>query len=108
MDALPTSADIERLLDHVRVAQNDSGAVQELITEAIEYVKRGKGKEVHRFCSDGGAPPDFELQTCMLRLFSFKRKGVIAEWIDGLAEEYGTCVDCYKGFVAAKENLRAR
>lgn len=50
----------------------------------------------------------FRLQVCMLRSLSFKVKRSIAIWLNGLAKQAYSCMDCYRGLVQAKQEIGSR
>ncbi|PWN49744.1 hypothetical protein IE53DRAFT_388008 [Violaceomyces palustris] len=106
MSHAPSTKEINSLLEQARQNQTDIETFANLIPLALDYVSYGEGKRNHRLCQKDGAP-DFELQSCMLRCFSFRSRDQVEEWRQILASTiYGGCIECYKGFVAAKEHLR--
>ncbi|EST05413.1 Helicase Sen1, N-terminal [Kalmanozyma brasiliensis GHG001] len=103
--ALP--ANLQRLLDRTRISQADVNVFSDLLQAACDFLDAGKAKQSHIFCS-AARPCDFELESCMLRVFSFRNKDNIDRWKARVTSAvYSNCLDCYKGFLRAKDHLRS-
>lgn len=103
--SLPDS--LQRLLERVRTHQSDVALFSQLLQAACDYLDTGNAKQTHIYCSIG-RPCDFELESCMLRIFSFRAKDQIERWKTRVTSAiYSNCLDCYKGFLRAKDHLRA-
>ena len=98
------SQKVDELVDRVRRNPRDAAAFEALIPEALDHVHKGKGKLSHPFCARGGKP-ELELQTCMLRALSKAGKQV-DEWLQMLGKNLYQCIDCYKRYLVAKDELR--
>lgn len=98
---------LEQLLDRVRLSQNDVSLFSDLLHAACTYLDSPDAKQSHIFCSIG-RPCDFELESCMLRVFSFRNKAQIDRWRARVTSAiYSNCIECYKGFLSAKHQLRS-
>ncbi|SNX84511.1 related to SEN1 protein [Melanopsichium pennsylvanicum] len=104
---LPLPHNLQRLLDRVRASQSDTNLFSDLLQAACDHLDSPNAKQSHFFCSTGG-PCDFELQSCMLRSFSFRAKDNIQRWRTHVTSAiYSGCLECYKGFLKAKDHLRS-
>ncbi len=102
----PLPEKLQGLLDRVRANQSDVNLFSDLLHAACEYLDSGKAKQSHIYCSQA-RPCDFELESCMLRIFSFRAKDQIDRWRTRITSAiYSNCLDCYKGFLSAKHRLR--
>ncbi|SJX63016.1 related to SEN1 protein [Sporisorium reilianum f. sp. reilianum] len=98
---------LQRLLERVRTDQANVNLFSDLLQAACDYLDSGKAKQSHVFCSIA-RPCDFELESCMLRAFSFRNKDNIDRWKARITSAiYSNCLDCYKGFLRAKDHLRS-
>ncbi|PWY99732.1 hypothetical protein BCV70DRAFT_161805, partial [Testicularia cyperi] len=98
--------ELDRLLRTVREQQSNVGAFSDLLAAATDYVQNGNAKASHIYCSQG-RPCDFELESCMLRIFSFRAKDQVETWKNRILKAISAgCLDCYKGFLRAKDKLR--
>ncbi|SPO25746.1 related to SEN1 protein [Ustilago trichophora] len=102
----PLPDNVQRLIDRVRTNQSDVNLFSDLLQAACDYLDSGKAKQSHIYCSVG-RPCDFELESCMLRIFSFRAKDNIERWRNRVTSAiYSNCLECYKGFLRAKDHLR--
>ncbi|TKY85896.1 hypothetical protein EX895_005437 [Sporisorium graminicola] len=98
---------VQQLLERVRSDQANVNLFSDLLQAACDYLDSTKAKQSHIFCSIG-RPCDFELESCMLRAFSFRNKDNIDRWKARITTAiYSNCLDCYKGFLRAKDHLRS-
>lgn len=104
----PLRREVYSLVARLRDNPKDASPYSTLIPAAIDYVKSaGTGaKQTHFFCPKDGAA-EVELHTCMLRVLSFKTNDLIQDWLGRLAKQLYGCVECYKGFMLAKEDLKS-
>lgn len=103
----PLPDNLQQLLDRVRISQTDVNLFSDLLQAACRYLDSGKAKQSHIFCSTA-RPCDFELESCMLRVFSFRNKDNIDRWKSRVTSAiHSNCLECYKGFLKAKDHLRA-
>ena len=98
---------LRRLLERVRTDQANVNLFSDLLQAACDYLDSGKAKQSHIFCSIA-RPCDFDLESCMLRSFSFRNKDNIDRWQSRIKSAiYSNCLECYKGFLSAKDHLRS-
>ncbi|PWN18846.1 hypothetical protein BCV69DRAFT_314405 [Microstroma glucosiphilum] len=104
----PLRREVYSLVARLRENPKDASPYSTLIPAAIDYIKATDtgAKQTHFFCPKDGAA-EAELHTCMLRVLSFKTNDLIQDWLSRLAKHLYGCVECYKGFMLAKEDLRS-
>lgn len=103
------SARLQDILQKIRLDPRSTDLIEELILEALDHTAH----VAHPFCDRSADDAEAralhrEVQTCMLRVRSFRPIEQIVEWLGRVERAVLGCIDCADGYVKARADIHSR
>ena len=103
------SARLQDILQKIKVDPRSTDLIEELILEALDHTAHVK----HPLCArsadnDEARKLHREVQTCMLRVRSFRPIEQIVEWLGRVERAVLGCTECADGYAVARGEIHSR